>query len=159
MNHLQLNEAALPDLSEGQISRLAKDELAHFSGSVEQLQRWSEQMRARINRAMEIRYAEQLGRSSDRSLCIDDGDLQIEMNQPTEVLWDQRHLSEIADRMVAAGDRVQDFMQIQLSVAEADYARWHPMLKAAFEPARQVRLGEPQFCIRWAGSTQLSSPP
>ena len=164
MNHLQLHEAALPDLSENQISRLAKDELVHFSLAVEQLQHWSEQMRQRINRAMEIRYAEHIrqadvmGQGESQRLRIDDGDLQIEMSQGVEVTWDQKHLAEIADRMVAAGDRVQDFMRVELSVTEADYARWHPMLKAAFEPARQARISEPQFRIRWAGENQLASP-
>ena len=36
MNHLQLQQAALPDLSESQISRLPKDQLAHFSNAVQQ---------------------------------------------------------------------------------------------------------------------------
>ena len=99
-----------------------------------------------------------MGQGEAQRLLIDDGDLQIEMSQAVEVTWDQKHLAEIADRMVAAGDRVQDFMRVELSVTEADYARWHPMLKAAFEPARQARITEPQFCIRWAGENQLASP-
>lgn len=56
MNHLQLQQAALPDLSENQISRLPKDQLAHFSNAVQQLHDWTLQMRGRINRAMEILY-------------------------------------------------------------------------------------------------------
>ena len=60
MNHLQLQEAALPDLSESQINRLPKDQLAHFSNAVQQLHDWTLQMLGRINRAMEIRYAEQI---------------------------------------------------------------------------------------------------
>ena len=60
MNHLQLQEAALPDLSESQISRLPKDQQAQFSNAVQQLHDWTLQMRGRINRAMEIRYAEQI---------------------------------------------------------------------------------------------------
>ena len=36
MNHLQLQQAALPDLSESQISRLPKDQLSHFSNAVQQ---------------------------------------------------------------------------------------------------------------------------
>ena len=43
MNHLQLNQAALPDLSEGQISRLPKDQLVHFSNAVQELHDWNVQ--------------------------------------------------------------------------------------------------------------------
>ncbi len=135
MNHLQLQEAALPDLSESQISRLPKDQLAHFSRAVQQLQDWTLQMRGRINRAMEIRYADQirqvqsLGQEEAAKFRIDDGDLQIDVSQPKEIVWDQKHLGEIAERMVVAGDRVQDFMQVHFSVAETDYARWQQTLR------------------------------
>ncbi len=161
MNHLQLQQAALPDLSENQISRLPKDQLAHFSNAVQQLHDWTQQMRGRINRAMEIRYADQirhaesLGQEEAARFRIDDGDLQIDVSQPKEIVWDQQHLSEIAERMVVAGDRVEDFMQVQFSVAEQDYARWHPLLRAAFLPARKELITEPTFQIRWVGDVQL----
>ena len=161
MNHLQLNQAALPDLSEGQISRLPKDQLAHFSNALQELHDWNVQMRARINRGMALRYAEQilqaesLGEVESARFRIDDGDLQIDVAQPKEIVWDQAHLSQIAERMVVAGDRVQDFMQVHFSVAERDYARWHPMLRAAFQSARKELLTEPTFQIRWVGEVQL----
>ena len=161
MNHLQLQQAALPDLSESQISRLPKDQLAHFSNAVQQLHDWTLQMRGRINRGMEIRYAEQirqvesLGQDEAARFRIDDGDLQIDVSQLKEIVWDQKHLSEIAERMVVAGDRVQDFMQVHFAVAEQDYARWHPLLRAAFQPARKELITEPTFQIRWVGDVQL----
>lgn len=161
MNHLQLQQDSLPDLSESQISRLPKDQLAHLSISLDQLQDWTRRMRTRLNRAMEIRYAEQirqaqsLGEEEAVTLHIDDGDLQIDMSAPKEIVWDQAHLSAIADRMVAAGDRVQDFMNVHFSVSEKDYARWHPLLRAAFKPARKERLTDPSFDIHWAGDVQL----
>lgn len=161
MNHLQLQQGSLPDLSESQISRLPKDQLAHFSNSLDHLQDWTRQMRGRINRAMEIRYAEQLrqaqalGEEEAARFRIDDGDLQIDVASPKEVVWDQAHLSQIADRMVAAGDRVQDFMDVHFSVSEKAYARWHPLLRAAFQPARKELLVEPTFSIRWVGEVQL----
>jgi len=50
---------------------------------------------------------------------------------------------------------VQDFMDVQLSVSEQDYAKWHPLLRAAFQPARKELVTEPQFQIRWVGEVQL----
>ena len=161
MNHLQLHQAALPDLSANQISRLPKDQLAQFSHAVQELHDWTIQMRGRINRGLEQRYDEQIRQANsfgeEESACfrIDDGDLQIDVSQAKEIVWDQEHLTQIADRMVAAGDRVQDFMEVHLSVSEEDYAKWHPLLRAAFQPARQELVTEPQFKIRWVGEVQL----
>lgn len=161
MNHLQLQQASLPDLSENQISRLPKDQLAHFNNAVQQLHEWTLQMRGRINRGMELRYADQMKEVSNldevdsAKFSIDDGDLQIEVSQPKEIVWDQGHLSQIAERMVVAGDRVQDFMQVKFSVSEEDYAKWHPLLRAAFQPARKELITEPTFQIRWVGEIQL----
>lgn len=161
MSNFKLHQASLPDLSESQISQIPKDQLAHFSNSVRHIHEWTVQMRSRINRAMQVRYAEQirsainLGEEESARFLIDDGDLQIEVMQPKQIAWDQEHLSKIAERMVASGDRVGDYMQVQFSVSELDYARWHPMLRAAFQPARKEIPTAPSFQIRWVGGIQL----
>ena len=161
MSNFKLHQASLPDLSESQISQLPNDQLAHFSNSVQQIHEWTVQMRSRINRAMEVRYAEQirttsnLGEDEAARFLIDDGDLQIEVSRAKQIVWDQAHLSKIAERMVASGDRVEEFMQVHFSVSEQDFARWHPMLRAAFQPARQEHVTEPSFQIRWVGDIQL----
>jgi hypothetical protein len=106
MNHLQLHQAALPDLSANQISRLPKDQLAQFSHAVQELHDWTIQMRGRINRGLEQRYDEQIrqansfGEEESARFRIDDGDLQIDVSQAKEIVWDQEHLTQIADRMV-----------------------------------------------------------
>jgi hypothetical protein len=98
MNHLQLHQAALPDLSANQISRLPKDQLAQFSHAVQELHDWTIQMRGRINRGLEQRYDEQIrqansfGEEESARLRIDDVDLQIDVSQPKEIVWDQEHL-------------------------------------------------------------------
>ena len=39
-----------------------------------------------------------LGQDEAATFRIDDGDLQIDVSQPKEIVWDQKHLSEIARR-------------------------------------------------------------
>ena len=48
MNHLQLHQAGLPDLSANQISRLPKDQLAQFSHAVQELHDWTIQISVRL---------------------------------------------------------------------------------------------------------------
>jgi len=38
-----------------------------------------------------------LGQDEAATFRIDDGDLQIDVSQPKEIVWDQKHLSEIAE--------------------------------------------------------------
>jgi hypothetical protein len=102
-----------------------------------------------------MKEASNLDEVDSAKFSIDDGDLQIEVSQPKEIVWDQGHLSQVAERMVVAGDRVQDFMQVKFSVSEEDYAKWHPLLRAAFQPARKELITEPTFQIRWVGEIQL----
>ena len=59
-----------------------------------------------IRYADQIRHAESLGQEEATKFRIDDGDLQIDVSSPKEIVWDQQHLSQIAERMVVAGDRV-----------------------------------------------------
>jgi rRNA processing protein Krr1/Pno1 len=78
---------------------------------VQELHDWTIQMRGRINRGLEQRYDEQIrqansfGEEESARFRIDDGDLQIDVSQAKEVVWDQEHLTQIADRMVGRGPR------------------------------------------------------
>ena len=64
---------------------------------------------------------------------------------PKRVSWDQTQLSKIAERIVAAGERVQDYMDADLSVSESRFNNWPPALKEQFAAARTVKLGKAAF--------------
>jgi uncharacterized protein (UPF0128 family) len=74
-----------------------------------------------------------------------DGHLEITLELPKRVSWDQKKLAEIADRITAAGDRMQDYMDIDFSVSESRYTNWPPALREQFSAARTVKAGKATF--------------
>jgi hypothetical protein len=76
---------------------------------------------------------------------LSDGDLRVTFELPKRVSWDQKRLAEIAERIVAAGERVQDYMEADLSVSESRFNNWPPALKEQFAAARTVKPGKAAF--------------
>lgn len=66
---------------------------------------------------------------------------------PKKVSWDQKQLSEIAERIVASGEKVNGYLDIKLSVPESRYTNWPPALQQQFAAARTVACGKPSFTL------------
>lgn len=151
MSDLVISPSDLPDLSVSQIAGLPHQHLQELDISLNELMTWVKQARERVNTALEQRYGEQ-GRAalvdSGRDFGVahvSDGPLRVTYELPKRVSWDQPRLAEIAERIVAAGERVQDYMDIDLSVPESRFNNWPPALKEQFAAARTVKPGKAAF--------------
>ena len=78
---------------------------------------------------------------------INDGSLRIKFELPKKVVWDQKQLGEIAERVVASGEQVKSYIDIKLSVSESRYTNWPPALQQQFAAARTVDAGKPSFTL------------
>ncbi|MBI3480473.1 MAG: hypothetical protein HY016_08990 [Nitrosomonadales bacterium] len=151
MSHLTLTPSTLPDLSVSQLAALSQQELQEFDISLALLATWVKLSRDRLNTALEQRYGEQARSAlleSGRDFGVthlSDGQLRVTYELPKRVSWDQAQLSKIAERIVAAGDRIQDYMDVDLSVSESRFNNWPPALKEQFAAARTVKPGKPAF--------------
>ncbi|BBE50800.1 hypothetical protein OYT1_ch1243 [Ferriphaselus amnicola] len=151
MSHLTLTPSTLPDLSVSQLAALSQQELQEFDISLAMLATWVKLSRDRLNTALEQRYGEQARTAlleSGRDFGVthlSDGQLRVTYELPKRVSWDQAQLSKIAERIVAAGDRIQDYMDVDLSVSESRFNNWPPALKEQFSAARTVKPGKPTF--------------
>lgn len=151
MSDLVIIPADLPELSVSQIAGLPHQRLQELDITLNELMTWVKQARERLNAALEQRYGEQ-GRAalvnSGRDFGVahlSDGPLQVTYELPKRVSWDQPRLAEIAERIVAAGERVQDYMDVDLSVSESRFNNWPPALKEQFAAARTVKPGKAAF--------------
>lgn len=63
---------------------------------------------------------------------------------PKNVSWDQAKLSDLFDRISAAGDNPRDYMKLKLEVGEKQFESFAPELKNIFAEARTVKPGRPQ---------------
>jgi hypothetical protein len=151
MSDLMIFPSDLPELSVSQIAGLPHQSLQELDVALNELISWVKQSRERLNAALEQRYGEQ-GRAalvdSGRDFGVShlsDGPLRVTYELPKRVSWDQKRLSEIAERIVANGERVQDYMDVDLSVSETRFNKWPPTLKEPFSAARTVKPGKASF--------------
>ena len=112
MSDLMIFPTNLPELSVSQIAGLPHQRLQELDISLNELMSWVKQSRERLNAALEQRYGEQ-GREALRDSGRDfgvthlsDGPLRVTYELPKRVSWNQPCLAEIAERIVAAGERV-----------------------------------------------------
>ena len=66
---------------------------------------------------------------------------------PKKVSWNQQQLTEIAERIVASGEKVEGYLDIKLSVSESRFTNWPPALQQQFAAARTVDSGKPSFTL------------
>lgn len=151
MTDLMNLPAELGELSVSQIAALPQTRLQELDITLSDLLAWVKQARERLNAALEQRYGEQAraglhGSGRDFGVThLADGDLRVTYDLPKRVTWDQKRLAEIAERIAAAGDRIQDYMEVDLSVSESRFNAWPPALKEQFAAARTVKPGKPSF--------------
>lgn len=109
--------------------------------------------RATVDAALAQRYGAQLQAAllaSGRDFGtahLTDGDVHIKAELPKRVQWDQQRLKDIAERIAATGDRVEDYIDAKLSVSESRYTNWPPALQQQFAAARTVAPGKPTFTL------------
>ena len=151
MTDLVIHTHDLPDLTVAQIANLPQVQLQELDGMLGELQSWLKAARERMNAALEQRYGT-LGRAaltdSGRDFGVAhlaDGPLRVTFELPKRTAWDQKLLATIAERIVAGGERVQDYMDVELSVSESRFNNWPPVLKEQFAAARTVKAGKPGF--------------
>jgi hypothetical protein len=146
----------LPEIAEmsvGQLAALASTHLAAADHHIDQLQAQLLQIRVRIDLALERRYGEQARdtlRDAGREFgagCIYDGPVRVQFEQSQEISWDQKQLSDIAQRIVAAGEVVESYLDVQLSVPEVRFRNWPPALQEQFVGARAVKPGKRVFTL------------
>lgn len=151
MNDLTLYPADLAALSVAQLAALPPEQKAEISRNLDEALAWIKQARAKFDAALDAAYGEQ-GRAARLAAGKDfgvvhltDGALRVTVDVPKRVAWDQAQLSQMARRIAAAGERVEDYLDVEYSVSESRFNHWPAALRAQFEPARTVKPGKPSF--------------
>jgi len=151
MSDLSLYPAELAEMSVNQLANLTPERLQEASFNLDELIAWAKKAKVKLDTALEQRFGEQARQSlleSGRDFGtthFDEGPLHVTFDLPKRVSWDQKKLADIAERVVAAGERVQDYMDVELSVSESAFNNWPSALKDQFAPARTVKPGKPSY--------------
>ena len=153
MTDLTLYPADIAAMSIKQLAELSPDKKREIDQNLDQAIAWLKQARIKFDAALEQCYGDQaraLLRESGRDFGVahlNDGPLHVKFELPKKVSWDQKQLSEIAERVVAAGEQVKSYIDVKLSVSESRYTNWPPALQQQFAAARTVEPGKPGFTL------------
>lgn len=157
MKELTLYPADLAAMSTAQLSALPIRDFVAAERNVDEAIAYLKQLRAKLDTAKLQRYGEQARaalRESGRDFGtahIRDGALHVKYELPKKVTWDQTILKEMAERIVAAGDKIEDYIDIKLSVSESRYTHWPQALQQQFAAARTVEEGKPVITLTLDG--------
>lgn len=151
MSDLTIFPADLAAMSVSQLAQLPPAQKAEISRNLDEALAWLKQARAKFDAALEAAYGEQAHAARREAgkdfgvIHVSDGPLRVTVDIPKRVSWDQAQLAAIAQRIAAAGERLEDYLDVEFSVSESRFSNWPAALRAQFEAARTVKPGKPSF--------------
>ena len=153
METLTFLPADLETMTVGDLAALPSQHLLEIETHLTDLATWTKKVQSRLHAALDQRY----GAAARESLLEDgrdfgtlylvDGPVHIKFELTKKVTWDQKKLNQLAERIVAGGDQVADYIDIKLSVSESRYKNWPAPLQSQFASARTVAANKPSFTL------------
>lgn len=141
----------LTALSVADLAALPTTQLAEIVRNLDDLLTWHKQQRAKVDAALDQTFAKRIQKvradagKDFGTVHIDDGAVRVTVDLPKRVSWDQTKLAAIAQRIAAAGEKVEDFIDVDYAVSESRFNNWPPALREQFASARTVKPGKPTF--------------
>ncbi len=146
---INLEQARL--LSVAEITGLSAQDLMQLQSAVAEVLRQARDLKEWIDGAIALKYdaqakalRAQLGKDTG-TIHFDDQGVRVTADLPKKPVWDQKKLSEIAERITANGDDPTEYLDITYKVAERKYTAWPENLREVFAPARTLKTGKPTF--------------
>lgn len=157
MNDLTIFPADIAEMSVSQLANLPPEQKREIDANLDAAIDWLKKARTKFDAALDQSYGEQARtalRDSGRDFGtahISDGPLHIKFEMPKKVSWNQKQLTEIAERIVSSGEKVEGYIDVKLAVSESRYTNWPPALQQQFAAARTVEPGKPSFTLTIEG--------
>ncbi len=135
----------------GEIARLPAEHLALLQDEAEKALNAAKRIKDWLEGAIALRYGEEAARlraaqgKDTGTVRFDDGPVTVVADLPKRVEWDQNRLAELVERIRASGEKVTDYVSIEIKVSEHAFTAWPEAIRQAFASARTVRTGKPTF--------------
>jgi hypothetical protein len=88
-----------------------------------------------------------------------DGAVEIAVDLPKKVDWDQTRLAALLEQIRAGGEDPSQYVEVSFKVSERAYTAWPDRIRQAFEPARTVRTGRATYRLAIMSETALRDSP
>ena len=157
MSHLNIFPADIAEMSVSQLANLPPERLHEVETNLNAAITWLKKARTKLDVALDQRFGEPCRialRDSGRDFGtahIHEGLVHIKFEQPKKVSWSQSQLHDLAERIVASGEKVDSYIDIKLTVSESRFTNWPPALQEQFAAARTVEAGKPSYTLSIEG--------
>ncbi|PJK06618.1 hypothetical protein CO612_03375 [Lysobacteraceae bacterium NML71-0210] len=157
MKDLTLYPADLASMTVAQLAAAPIRDFLEAERNVDEAIAFLKPLRAKLDAAKLQRFGEQARaalRESGRDFGtahVNDGALHVKYELPKKVTWNQAILKEMAERIAASGDKIEDYIDVKLSVSESRYSNWPTTLREQFAAARTVEEGKPSITLTLDG--------
>jgi hypothetical protein len=144
-------EQSLAELSVAQLAAISPQQKILLAQQLEQAGDWLKQIKARFDAALEQTYGDRIRSARSDSgkdfgvVHIADGEVRLSVDVSKRVTWDQTQLATIAKRIDAAGESVEEFIDVSYGISESRFQNWPSTLRTQFEAARTVKPGKPTY--------------
>ena len=153
MEQLTFLPADLEAMTIGNLAALPPQQLLEIDNHLTELTAWSKKIQSRLAAALDMRYGEAAREAlldSGRDFGtthLQDGAFHIKFELPKKVTWDQKQLAAMAHRIVASGDKLEDYIDLKYAISESRFTHWPAGLREQFASARTVAAGKPSFTL------------
>lgn len=150
-------DQSLAELSVAQLAALSPQQKILLAQQLEQAGDWLKQVKARLDAALEQTYGDRIrtarsdGGKDFGVVHVADGEVRLTVDVSKRVTWDQAQLAMIAKRIEAAGESVEEFIDVSYSISESRFQNWPSTLRSQFEAARTVKPGKPTYRLTPVG--------
>ncbi|MGG5819609.1 hypothetical protein [Falsiroseomonas sp. HW251] len=153
------------NLPVGDVIALPADQLALLQSDAREAVDSAKRMQDWIEAAVALRYEQRAigaraeARKDTGTVRFQDGTVEIAVELPKRVEWDQRRLATLADQIRTGGEDPSEYLEVSFKVSERAYTAWPERIRRAFEPARTVRTGRPVYRLTIMSETERRDSP
>jgi len=142
---------AIRTMPVGEVAALPAEHLALLQEDAAAALEASKRLKEWIDGAISLRFADH-AQTLRREASKDTGTIRFEQDGvtvvadlPKKVDWDQTLIAGVVERIRAAGDDPNQYVDVAIKVPERKYTAWPENIRAAFAPARTVKTGKQTF--------------
>jgi hypothetical protein len=144
----------------GEVIKLPADVLALLQADAREAQEAAKRLLDWIDGAIALRYEQRAiaargaaGKDTG-TVRFQDGDVEVTVDLPKRVEWDQARLATLAEQIRNAGEDPTEYLEVSFKVPERAYGAWPERIRSAFAPARTVRTGKPTYRLTVLSGTE-----
>lgn len=144
MSNLTIYPQNLAQMSVAELASLPSEQKHEIAMNLKEAMVWLKQQQAKFSAALEQTYGSQgreVLRESGRDFGtthLEDETVRIKFTVGKKVIWDQKKLSQIAQRILDSGESLNGYMEVHYTISESMYQSWNTAKRTQFDEARTL---------------------